>query len=65
FVPIFPATYPFVTSVSGATGGGILPEVAASLSSGGFSNIFACPNYQQPAVLSYLQNLGNLYQGRY
>lgn len=62
FVPIFPATCPFVTSVGGATGGGILPEVAASFSGGGFSNIFARPNYQQQAVSSYLQNLGNLHE---
>ncbi|KAH9025815.1 subtilisin-like protein [Lactarius hengduanensis] len=65
FVPIFPATCPFVTSVGGARGGGILPEVAASFSGGGFSNIFARPNYQQQAVSSYLQNLGNLYEGMY
>ncbi|KAH9025804.1 subtilisin-like protein [Lactarius hengduanensis] len=65
FVPVFPATCPFVTSVGGATGGGFVPEVAASFSGGGFSNIFARPNYQQQAVSSYLQNLGNLYEGMY
>ncbi|KAH8997764.1 subtilisin-like protein [Lactarius hatsudake] len=65
FVPMFPATCPFVTSVGGATGGGFVPEVAASLSGGGFSNIFARPIYQQQAVSSYLQNLGDLHQGMY
>ncbi|KAH9055293.1 subtilisin-like protein [Lactarius vividus] len=56
---------PFVTSVGGATGGGYIPEIAASLSSGGFSNLFSRPNYQQQAVSSYLQNLGNQYHGMY
>ncbi|KAH9059093.1 subtilisin-like protein [Lactarius vividus] len=65
FIPLFPATCPFVTSVGGATGGGFVPEVAASFSGGGFSNIFARPDYQQQAVSPYLQNLGNLYQGMY
>ncbi|KAH9007659.1 subtilisin-like protein [Lactarius hengduanensis] len=65
FRPIFPATCPFVTSVGGTTGGGSLPEVAAGLSGGGFSNLFGRPNYQQQAVSSYLQNLGDQYQGMY
>ncbi|KAH9055296.1 subtilisin-like protein [Lactarius vividus] len=65
FVPMFPATCPFVTSVGGATGGGFIPEVAASFSGGGFSDFFLRPNYQQQAVSSYFQNLGNQYHGMY
>ena len=34
---------------------GYLPEVAASISGGGFSNYFVRPEYQQQAVSSFLQ----------
>lgn len=36
-----------------------IPEFAASLSSGGFSNIFARPSYQDAAVDSYMQTFGD------
>ncbi|KAH9168821.1 subtilisin-like protein [Lactarius sanguifluus] len=49
FQPVFPATCPWVTSVGGTMG---YPEVAAPLSSGGFSNVFARPVYQADAVLA-------------
>ncbi|KAH9159554.1 subtilisin-like protein [Lactarius sanguifluus] len=65
FSLMFPATCPFVTSVGGATRGGFLPEVAASFSGGGFSYLFSRPSYQQQAVSTYLQNLGNQHQGMY
>jgi tripeptidyl-peptidase-1 len=60
----FPGSCPYVTSV-GATqlsDAGGLPEVAATWtgnygeqvgSSGGFSNVFAAPSYQQSALASY------------
>ncbi|KAH9164922.1 subtilisin-like protein [Lactarius sanguifluus] len=41
------------------------PEVAASLSGGGFSDHFRHPPYQQEAVSTFLWNLGNQYQGLY
>ncbi|KAI0690231.1 peptidase S8/S53 domain-containing protein [Cerioporus squamosus] len=44
FVPTFPSTCPYVTSV-GATQG-LEPEMAWTSSSGGFSNIFQRPSYQ-------------------
>ena len=50
-----------MTSV-GATQG-VSPEVAASFSSGGFSNLFARPSYQDDAVNAYLQQLGNVNAG--
>ncbi|KIJ55529.1 hypothetical protein M422DRAFT_24097 [Sphaerobolus stellatus SS14] len=56
FLPSFPATCPFVTSVGGTAG--INPEVAANLSSGGFSNIFSRPSYQSSSVNSYLNAIG-------
>ncbi|KAJ7260957.1 peptidase S8/S53 domain-containing protein [Mycena haematopus] len=54
FNPMFPANCPFVTGV-GATqinpGSTVSdPESAASLTGGGFSNIFALPEYQKKAV---------------
>ncbi|KAI0716525.1 family S53 protease [Earliella scabrosa] len=63
FVPTFPSTCPYVTSM-GATSG-LNPEIAAAFSSGGFSNMFPRPSYQDNAVNTYLNALGNTYQGRY
>ncbi|KAH8993909.1 subtilisin-like protein [Lactarius akahatsu] len=62
FQPIFPATCPWVTSVGGTMG---RPEVAAPLSSGGFSNVFKRPDYQTDAVLGFFQQLGNQHSGLY
>ena len=50
FVPKWPAASPFVTSVGGTDGEG----TAAHLSSGGFSNRYARPGWQQAAVAAYL-----------
>ncbi|VDC03354.1 unnamed protein product [Peniophora sp. CBMAI 1063] len=61
FQPIFPATCPFVTSVGGTTR--VNPEVAAGLSSGGFSNFFAQPSYQSAAVSAFLAANGNTFAG--
>ncbi|KAH7904514.1 peptidase S8/S53 domain-containing protein [Hygrophoropsis aurantiaca] len=59
FVPMFPATCPFVTAVGGTE----LPsdsdnykEVAWSGSGGGWSNYFAMPAYQADAVKYYLKH---------
>ncbi|KAH9159686.1 subtilisin-like protein [Lactarius sanguifluus] len=62
FQPAFPPTCPWVTSVGGTIK---LLEVAAPLSSGGFSNIFQRPVYQTDAVLGFFQQLGNQYSGLY
>ncbi|KAH9896504.1 family S53 protease [Cubamyces lactineus] len=63
FVPTFPSGCPFVTSVGGTTG--IAPEVGAGFSSGGFSSIFARPDYQVGPVGEYLNDIGSLNVGRY
>ncbi|OCH90803.1 family S53 protease [Obba rivulosa] len=63
FIPTFPSTCPYVTSVGGTTG--IIPETAATLSSGGFSNYFAFPDYQASAVSSYLSSIGSLNTGKF
>ncbi|PIL23442.1 hypothetical protein GSI_14753 [Ganoderma sinense ZZ0214-1] len=63
FVPSFPSTCPFVTSVGSTQG--INPEVAAKFSSGGFSHIFSRPSYQDHAVNAFLQRQGNANAGQY
>ncbi|KAJ7587436.1 tripeptidyl peptidase A [Mycena floridula] len=64
FLPIFPSTCPYVTSVGGTQG--IMPETAAFLSGGGFSNLFPRPWYQDSAVKTYLKKLPKgLYAGLY
>ncbi|KAH9035171.1 subtilisin-like protein [Lactarius deliciosus] len=63
FLPTFPSTCPWVTSVGGTTGNN--PEVAASFSGGGFSAYFPRPSYQNNFIPSFLRNLGNQYNGFY
>ncbi|KAH9174164.1 subtilisin-like protein [Lactarius sanguifluus] len=63
FTPVFPATCPYVTAVGGTTS--FTPEVAADLSGGGFSEYFLRPEYQQRAVSTFLNNLGQQYSGLY
>ncbi|KAI4724514.1 subtilisin-like protein [Aureobasidium sp. EXF-10728] len=65
FLPAFPASCPWVTTVGGTAG--YLPEVAVSRfgSGAGFSNYFSMPTYQTNAVEGYLDKIGNLYQGLY
>ncbi|KIM46466.1 hypothetical protein M413DRAFT_315351 [Hebeloma cylindrosporum] len=54
FLPMFPPSCPYVTSVGGTFG---IPEVAVPFSGGGFSYYFAQPPYQKSAVASYLSKL--------
>jgi len=63
FQPIFPATCPYVTGVGGTVG--INPEQTVNFSSGGFSNYFPRPVYQEKAVSTFLGGLGNTYSGLY
>lgn len=63
FNPIFPASCPFVTSVGGTYRTN--PERAVSFSSGGFSERFPRPSYQDKAVSSYLSVLGDKWDGLY
>ncbi|KAF7982625.1 hypothetical protein HWV62_27045 [Athelia sp. TMB] len=71
FMPTFPSTCPYVTSV-GATQlakkthkekGGNLGYGYSS--AGGFSRHFPAPAYQQSQVSSYIQGLGSTYAGLY
>ena len=54
---------PYVTSVGGTTSH--TPEEAADISGGGFSNYFERQPYQEQVVATFLQGLGNRYQGLY
>ncbi|CAK7216692.1 hypothetical protein SBRCBS47491_002914 [Sporothrix bragantina] len=63
-LPTFPASCPWVTAVgSTETGigapGGIPPAVAADYSSGGFSNYFTRPAWQNDTVNAYLDRIGD------
>lgn len=63
FLPIFPAACPYVTSVGGTYK--VEPERAVSFSSGGFSDRFPRPAYQDKAVPTYLKRLGSTWDGLY
>ncbi|KAH7876381.1 tripeptidyl peptidase A [Lentinula edodes] len=55
FLPVFPSSCPYVTSVGGTRG---IPEEAAFFSGGGFSFYFDRPWYQDRAVNEFLETLG-------
>lgn len=62
FLPTFPASCPFITSVGGTQS---FPEKAVGFSSGGFSDYFAVPDYQKQARSAFLAGLGSTYAGLY
>jgi len=53
YIPTFPAASPYVTAVGGTNPSG---NSAASLSSGGFSNYWPRPAYQDAAVKAYMNS---------
>ncbi|KAH9054780.1 subtilisin-like protein [Lactarius vividus] len=61
FIPEFPASCPYLTTVGGTTD--FDPEVAAPLSGGGFSDHFLRPVYQDVAVSAFLERQGTQYSG--
>ncbi|KAL4897740.1 peptidase S8/S53 domain-containing protein [Aspergillus ambiguus] len=63
FLPAFPASCPFVTSVGGTYG--INPEKAIGFSGGGFSERFARPSYQDASIKEYFNVLGDKWEGLY
>ncbi|KAI4180759.1 MAG: hypothetical protein L6R41_007030 [Letrouitia leprolyta] len=62
-LPIFPAACPYVTSVGGTYR--VQPERAIAFSSGGFSDRFPRPAYQNAAVTTYLNSIGDTFKGLY
>ncbi|KAF2416441.1 tripeptidyl-peptidase-like protein [Tothia fuscella] len=63
FLPIFPASCPYVTSVGGTLH--VEPEAAVGFSSGGFSDRWPRPWWQEKAVSDYLDILGPQWKGLY
>ncbi|KAI6087697.1 subtilisin-like protein [Hypoxylon rubiginosum] len=63
FLPTFPASCPYVTSV-GATGN-TLPFEGAAFSSGGFSNYFSQPKWQKGVVDEYITAINGSHKGLY
>ncbi|KAJ7908380.1 subtilisin-like protein [Mycena leptocephala] len=55
FVPVFPASCPYLTSVGSTIG--FKPEVAVNFTGGGFSNVFSTPDYQADAVAAFFKTL--------
>ncbi|KAJ7114272.1 peptidase S8/S53 domain-containing protein [Mycena epipterygia] len=62
FVPMFPSTCPYVTSVGGTF---FQPPTAFSSSAGGFSNYFPVPSYQAADTSAYLESIGDENSGMY
>ncbi|KAF7336332.1 Family S53 protease-like protein [Mycena venus] len=63
FLPVFPASCPYVTAVGGTQG--FLPEVAVNLTGGGFSNLFPRPWYQTQAVDGFLKTIPQDFAGTF
>ncbi|PIG82539.1 tripeptidyl-peptidase sed3 [Aspergillus arachidicola] len=63
FQPLYPASCPFVTSVGGTYGKE--PEMAIGYSTGGFSEYFPRPSYQDGSVNQYFSQLGSKWEGLY
>lgn len=65
FIPAFPTSCPWVTSVGGTEA--FEPEVAVKRfgSGAGFSNYFGAPEYQKETVSDYIDSLDGLYDGLY
>ena len=61
FRPDYPASSPYVTAVGGTEGHALSDSVtAASLSGGGFSNVYTAPSYQTQAVEHFFQTASKL-----
>ncbi|KAI9714851.1 MAG: hypothetical protein M1820_000140 [Bogoriella megaspora] len=69
FLPLFPSSCPWITSVGATTN--FDPEVAAFdpgngfVTGAGFSNYFQRPAYQEAVIAEYITSLGGIYEGLY
>lgn len=61
FIPVFPASCPFVTSVGSTIG--VQPERAINFTGGGFSAVFARPSYQATDVSAFLDTIPSNFPG--
>ncbi|KAF8583077.1 subtilisin-like protein [Ramaria rubella] len=62
FLPMFPTSCPFVTSVGGTVNVDFV-VIYSELRGGGFSNYFSRPAYQENAVRPFLNSLGDTFEG--
>ncbi|KAJ7830620.1 family S53 protease-like protein [Mycena olivaceomarginata] len=63
FMPVFPASCPWVTSVGSTQG--FAPEKAINFTGGGFSNFFPTAYYQTAAVDGYLDTIPEDFAGTF
>ncbi|KAJ7669648.1 family S53 protease-like protein [Mycena rosella] len=63
FLPVFPASCPFVTAVGSTFGSA--PETAVNFTGGGFSNVFPTAFYQTAQVAGFLETLPADFPGIY
>ena len=63
FIPVFPASCPFVTAVGSTIG--VNPERAINFTGGGFSTIFARPSFQDTVVPGFLETIPEDFAGSF
>lgn len=63
FLPGFPQSCPYITSVGGTVDNG--PETAYNYSSGGFSDYWKRPEWQSDVIDDYLEEHGDEWEGFY
>ncbi|KAJ7908854.1 subtilisin-like protein [Mycena leptocephala] len=61
FIPVFPGTCPWITSVGSTQD--YSPEIVAPFSSGGFSLYFPVPEYQSASTTSFIASLPSNFPG--
>ncbi|KAJ7347544.1 family S53 protease-like protein [Mycena albidolilacea] len=63
FIPVFPASCPFVTAVGSTQG--FAPEKAINFTGGGFSNFFPAKPFQRAAISGFLKTIPPHFAGTF
>ncbi|KAJ6526763.1 family S53 protease-like protein [Mycena capillaripes] len=63
FIPVFPASCPFVTAVGSTQG--FAPEKAINFTGGGFSNVFPAQPFQRAAIAGFLKTIPSDFAGTF
>ncbi|KAJ7619049.1 family S53 protease-like protein [Mycena rosella] len=63
FIPVFPASCPFVTAVGSTQG--FAPEKAINFTGGGFSNFFPAQPFQRAAIAGFLKTIPSHFAGTF
>jgi len=63
FIPVFPASCPFVTAVGSTQG--FAPEKAINFTGGGFSNVFPAQPFQRAAIAGFLKTIPAHFAGTF